>query len=118
MAQEVVSKSEHKPNADDNDCTTAITCSVCGEITTNAKAEHSYGEWTITKAPTENAVGEKVRTCSCGHVEKATIPAQSVTTESEDLSTSEKGCSGSVGGFLGGTIMLLGAAVVLFKKVR
>ena len=32
MAQEVVSKSEHKPNADDNDCTTAITCSVCGDI--------------------------------------------------------------------------------------
>ncbi len=33
----------HTPNADDGDCTTAITCSVCGEITTPAKASHTGG---------------------------------------------------------------------------
>ena len=33
----------HTPNADDGDCTTAITCSVCGEITTGANATHMGG---------------------------------------------------------------------------
>ncbi len=33
----------HTPNADDGDCTTAITCSICGEVTTPAKANHTGG---------------------------------------------------------------------------
>ena len=37
---------EHIPNADDGDCTTAITCSVCGEVTTVANATHTGGEAT------------------------------------------------------------------------
>ena len=36
----------HTPNADDGDCTTAITCSVCGEITTEANASHTGGSAT------------------------------------------------------------------------
>ena len=35
--------SAHTPSADDGDCTTAITCSVCGEITTAANASHTGG---------------------------------------------------------------------------
>ena len=31
---------EHTPNEDDGDCTTAITCSVCGDVTTAGKAQH------------------------------------------------------------------------------
>ena len=31
---------EHTPNADDGDCTTAITCSACGDVTTAGKAQH------------------------------------------------------------------------------
>ena len=31
---------EHIPNADDGDCTTAITCSSCGTVTTEAKENH------------------------------------------------------------------------------
>ncbi len=31
----------HTPNTDDDDCTTPITCSACGEETTPAKAAHS-----------------------------------------------------------------------------
>ena len=31
---------EHIPNADDGDCTTAITCSICGTVTTEAKEKH------------------------------------------------------------------------------
>ncbi|MBO5526099.1 MAG: InlB B-repeat-containing protein [Clostridia bacterium] len=34
---------DHEPNADDGDCTTAITCSVCGTVTTAANATHTGG---------------------------------------------------------------------------
>ena len=34
-------KPSHTPNADDGDCTTAITCSVCGTVTTEAKPSHT-----------------------------------------------------------------------------
>ena len=34
---------DHEPNADDGDCTTAITCSVCGTVTTAANATHTAG---------------------------------------------------------------------------
>lgn len=33
-------KPDHTPNADDGDCMTAITCSVCGTVTTEAKESH------------------------------------------------------------------------------
>ena len=33
---------EHKPAADDGNCTTAIKCSVCGKETTAANAAHAY----------------------------------------------------------------------------
>ncbi len=33
----------HTPEEDDGDCTTALRCTVCGEITTPAKAEHIGG---------------------------------------------------------------------------
>ena len=36
----------HIPNADDGDCTTAVTCSVCGEETTHAEATHIGGNAT------------------------------------------------------------------------
>ena len=32
----------HSPEADDGDCTTAVSCSVCGEVTTEAKASHTW----------------------------------------------------------------------------
>ena len=35
-------KDAHTPNADDGDCTTDITCSVCGTVTTEGKDDHSY----------------------------------------------------------------------------
>ena len=34
---------DHTPIADDGDCTTAITCSICGKVTTEAKASHTGG---------------------------------------------------------------------------
>ena len=40
---------DHTPNADDGDCTTAITCSVCGAVTTEARAHHVGGVATCDK---------------------------------------------------------------------
>lgn len=84
----------HTPNADDKDCTTAITCSECGEIITMAKMHdwdiewskdtanhwkkcknvdciqikdvtaHTYGNWIIDQASTETEIGSKHRDCS------------------------------------------------------
>ena len=39
----------HTPNEDDGDCTTAITCSVCGATTTAAATEHTGGTATCTE---------------------------------------------------------------------
>ena len=39
---------EHIPNADDGDCTTPITCSVCGTTTTPANDNHTGGIATCT----------------------------------------------------------------------
>ena len=39
----------HTPDTDDGDCTTAITCTVCGEVTTAAKDAHTGGTATCEK---------------------------------------------------------------------
>ena len=39
----------HTPNADDGDCTTDITCSICGTVTNEGAASHTGGEATCTK---------------------------------------------------------------------
>ncbi len=36
----------HNPNSDDGDCTTAVICSVCGDVTTPAAASHTGGSAT------------------------------------------------------------------------
>ncbi|MBQ8717011.1 MAG: hypothetical protein IJY43_04075, partial [Clostridia bacterium] len=36
----------HTPNADDGDCTTAVTCSVCNAVTTAAESAHTGGSAT------------------------------------------------------------------------
>ena len=33
---------KHTPEEDDGDCTTAVKCSVCGEVTTQAQEQHDY----------------------------------------------------------------------------
>ncbi len=40
---------EHTPVEDDGDCTTAITCSDCGTVTTPARDNHTGGEATATE---------------------------------------------------------------------
>lgn len=39
----------HAPNADDGDCTTDITCSVCGDVTTPKNLRHTGGTATCTE---------------------------------------------------------------------
>ena len=43
--------------------------SICGHITeVSGKAEHTFGDWTVTKEATEEAEGSKERSCSvCGY---------------------------------------------------
>ncbi|MDD6970139.1 MAG: formylglycine-generating enzyme family protein [Treponema sp.] len=40
----------------------------CGHDVTDSKAEHSFGEWSVTKAATEEEAGSKEKSCSvCGY---------------------------------------------------
>lgn len=55
----------------DNACDT--DCNVCGEK--RSTPDHVYGDWTVTKEPTETEKGEQTRTCSvCGHTDYDEIP--------------------------------------------
>lgn len=39
------------------------------------ECEHTYGDWAVSKEPTETEVGEKIRSCTkCGHIETVEIP--------------------------------------------
>ena len=42
-------RANHTPNADDGDCTTDITCSACGEVTTVGESTHTGGNATCTE---------------------------------------------------------------------
>ena len=58
---------EHEPIEDDNDCTTAITCSVCGETITEAEDEHLF----------DNACDADCNNVGCEHVRQTQhIPAE------------------------------------------
>ena len=42
-----------------------------------AECDHTYGDWAVSKEPTETEAGEKIRSCTkCGHVETVEIPQQ------------------------------------------
>lgn len=56
----------------DGDCD--ADCNGCG--LTRVPAEHVFGEWEITKQPTETEAGEQKRVCTtCGEAQTATIAA-------------------------------------------
>ncbi|MGM9624718.1 MAG: S-layer homology domain-containing protein [Eubacteriales bacterium] len=57
-------------------------CSVCGERL--EIGNHSFGDWTVSTAPTADADGEKERVCSvCGYRETAVIPKEETAPEPE-----------------------------------
>ncbi len=51
------------------DCVPTYTCTKCGE-TKSDPANHSFGDWTVSKEATSDAAGEEKKTCSeCGYEE-------------------------------------------------
>ncbi len=65
----------HTPSADDGDCTTEITCSVCGYVTTAAAATHAWDEGEVTTPATTSSKGVKTFTCeTCGTTKTEEIP--------------------------------------------
>ena len=100
----------HTPNADDGDCTTAITCSVCGKETTPAKAHTPNAddgdcttaitcsvcgkETTAAKAHTPNADdGDCTTAITCSVCGKETTPAKAAHTGGTATCTAQANCT-------------------------
>lgn len=84
---DIVKANGHTPVIDpavDSTCvapgkTEGSHCSVCNEVIVAQQdtpaGGHVWGEWEVTKEPTEKDKGAKKRTCTlCGEVEEGTIP--------------------------------------------
>ena len=94
----------HTPNNDDGDCTTAVTCSECGVVTTEARNEHTGGTATCgAKAVCEScgtAYGEIDLdnhvvidgSCACGEIWH--IDATEMTPEQLNAAVAEKLAAG------------------------
>ncbi len=83
----------HTAGADDGDCTTAITCSVCGEVMTAGAATHTGGTATCT---------EKAK-CSVCNTEYGTLATHTPSADDGDCTTAIT-CSAC------GEVMTAGAA--------
>lgn len=74
-------------------------CKICGEVAESAtlkKLEHIYSAWTVDKAPTESAAGERHRACTvCGTPQIVVMPALSST-----ISDGKNGSVTAAGGYL------------------
>lgn len=85
----------HTPGADDGDCTTAITCSVCGRITTAANTDHTWNNGEITTAATPTDDGVKTYTCKfCAQTKTEVIPATGPAKVAEAKPLAETAVSG------------------------
>lgn len=60
----VTVNAEHTPNADDSDCTTPVTCAVCGTIVKEAQ-EHSFT--TYTSDSNAGCLTDGTKTAECDH---------------------------------------------------
>ena len=70
---EAIAKLEHKHTYSDSwtkDVTHHWHASTCGHDVTDSKAAHTFGDWTTTKEPTEEAECSRERSCTvCGYTE-------------------------------------------------
>ena len=67
--------------------------SLCGKVLV-ARAAHTFGEWTVTQAPTPHENGEQERTCAiCAYKQTQTLPA---TGEVYHTITASAGVGGSI----------------------
>ncbi len=56
----------------------AVYTSIYGTVTTTSnQEEHVYGNWTITKNPTETETGLAIKICTCGHSVVEDVPVLS-----------------------------------------
>lgn len=60
----VTVNAEHTPNADDSDCTTPVTCAVCGTVVKEAQ-EHSFT--TYTSDSNAGCLTDGTKTAECDH---------------------------------------------------
>ncbi len=60
----VTVNAEHTPNADDSDCTTPVTCTVCGAVVKEAQ-EHSFT--TYTSDSNAGCLTDGTKTAECDH---------------------------------------------------
>ena len=93
-------------------------CASCLEEKSDVAA-HTYGDWKVTKEPTEKKEGEKTKTCTvCGHevTEKVEKLAPATETAAETEAEAQKGCGGTVLGM--GVVMIatLGAGALVMRK--
>ncbi len=65
----------HCTNCDAIYADEALTKEITKEETVVAATGHTYGEWTVTKAPTCTEKGEEKHTCHCGHSETREVAA-------------------------------------------
>ena len=87
---ELVKTEEVKASCEKDGTEAYWTCSICGRLFSDEKGSkeiekpvkisasgHSWGEWVVTKEPTEEETGEKTRTCKIdpNHKETVSIPA-------------------------------------------
>ncbi|WP_346707663.1 LPXTG cell wall anchor domain-containing protein [Massilistercora timonensis] len=50
-------------------------CYYCKEVNQDTVADHTFGDWTITKEPTTTETGSRERTCStCNYKDRETLP--------------------------------------------
>ncbi len=110
--------SSHTPSTDDGDCTTAVLCSVCGEVTTEGNIAHSWNQGNVTKQPTCAAKGEITFACTeCGEVSvKETATDENAHADSDenhicDLCEAKLPKDGLSGGAIAGIV--IGSVVVL-----
>lgn len=91
LADTVIAKGEHSySDIYESDSDNHWKVCDCGKIA--EKDEHSFGDWTVTKEPTENTMGVRERVCSvCGYKMTEDIPELSseVDTEPEDTNKSD-----------------------------
>ena len=74
VEQEIVAAVGHTPGAEAT-CTSAQICSACG-VELTAALGHRFGEWQITREPTEAEQGEKRRECqNCDEYEIGSVAA-------------------------------------------
>jgi len=89
------------------------SCDVCGAV--RVPAAHTFGDWTVTKQPTETEYGTQERTCSeCGKTQTASV---SMITNSESALDSVTDQGGQKNYSWIGVLVIVGAGLIVIGVV-